>query len=552
MTSTKLDVDWTDDVWRQAFQNFGRATSLTIQLFGPDAQPLTEPLHQSALFSFFTGIDDGLLERCMARCLPAPTSEPTAIIESCNGISVCGVAIQREGNVCAVAVAGYALTAYPSQLSVRRLSTRTGRTFAELWSVLRRTVPMSLDRLILYGNLLRTLGESILAEHMSAKMLADALRNAETASRAKDEFLAMLSHELRNPLSAVRNALATAELDEAHRGQAFQIARRQTTQLTHLVDDLLDVARITHGHIALRNECVWLSQIVERALEATRGLVDDRGHSLAVSLEAVPVEVDPARIEQVVVNILTNAVKYTPPGGRIAVAIERNGDSALIRIRDSGLGLSEEMLPRVFDLFAQANRAPDRAAGGLGIGLTLAKRLVELHGGRIEVRSEGEGRGTEFIVHIPAASRIPTEAAPDQVVPLPGRPARIVLVEDNPDAAESVALFLQMVGHDVRIAHNGIEALEATETDVPDLMLIDIGLPGIDGYEVARRIRARPALRRAVLMALTGYGQSEDRERALAAGFDGYLVKPVEPNELLELATRLAKRDGDSDQATVH
>jgi PAS domain S-box-containing protein len=369
---------------------------------------------------------------------------------------------------------------------------------------------------------------------------------AEAASRAKDEFLAMLGHELRNPLSAVRNAVATARLDASRRDRALDIASRGVDQLGRLVDDLLDIARITHGRIGLRTQRLVVDHVVERAVEATRPLVDERAHALSVSLAGphLLVDGDATRLEQVVANLISNAAKYTEPGGHIAVQVTHAGGEVVIGVRDDGIGISAHMLPRVFDLFAQAERSLARLQGGLGIGLTIVKRLVELHGGRVEARSSGLGMGSEFAVRLPAVVAVAgahdrDKAATSSPNDDRGEGTRVLLVEDNLDAADSLSALLEVMGHRVRVAHDGPRALEIARTRRPDLMLVDIGLPGMDGYEVARAVRREPRLREVVLVALTGYGREEDRERALAAGFDRHLVKPVEPGTLRELVGHL-------------
>jgi PAS domain S-box-containing protein len=366
---------------------------------------------------------------------------------------------------------------------------------------------------------------------------------AEAASQAKDEFLAMLGHELRNPLSALRNAVITASLDPAGRERALGIIRRGADQLARLVDDLLDVARVTYGKIPLRRERLRLAGVVERAVEAARTLVDERAHQLELSLPGEPLDVDgdQTRLEQVLMNLISNAAKYTERGGRIHVALARSGEEAVLRVRDDGAGISAEMLPRVFELFAQAGRGLDRAPSGLGIGLTVVRRLVELHGGRVEAHSEGLGRGSEFVVRLPAlAPRPESDAqAPTEAPAPPERRARVMIVEDNLDAAESLQMLLELLGHEVRLAHDGAAALPLALEHRPDVMLVDIGLPGVDGYEVARRVRAEPSLAGTVLVAVTGYGRAEDKQRAQAAGFDLHLTKPVELGALRGLVARL-------------
>jgi PAS domain S-box-containing protein len=370
---------------------------------------------------------------------------------------------------------------------------------------------------------------------------------AEAGSRAKDEFLAMLGHELRNPLAAVANALVTAQLDPSRSERALVIARRCTDQLTRLVDDLLDVARITHGRIELQRRRVPFASIVRRAVDATRSLVEQHGHRLTVRTppDDVLVNVDPTRIEQVVVNLITNAAKYTDRGGSITIVAEREGAEVVLRVCDDGIGIAPEMLARVFELFSQGQRALDRAQGGLGIGLTVVKRLVDLHGGRVDAHSDGPGRGAELRVWLPIVT-----AAPDMETHRPAdeqaslrRHARVIVVEDNPDAAESLGMLLELLGHHVRITTNGPSALDLARASPPDMMLVDIGLPGMNGYELARLVRRDPLLAEVVLVALTGYGGQNDHDAALAAGFDHHVVKPIDAKQVGRLVTTLVHRD---------
>ncbi|MGD9762854.1 MAG: PAS domain S-box protein [Candidatus Binatia bacterium] len=374
---------------------------------------------------------------------------------------------------------------------------------------------------------------------------------AEDASRAKDQFLAMLSHELRNPLSAVHNAIRTAELDPERRERALDIAHRGTDQLTRLVDDLLDVARITQGRISLRKATVPLSAVLERAIDSMRESFEDHSVAITLSLPARELEVegDGARLEQVIGNLLSNAAKYTDPGGRITVTLEHEGNEAVLRIRDTGIGIPPDMLSHVFELFRQADQSLDRARGGLGIGLTLVKQLVELHGGRVEAHSEGAGKGAEFVVRLPAAVRAKKISAPSAPLATERHPpARVLIVEDNADAAESLRMLLELLGHRVRAVTDGPSALAAARANPPDVMIIDIGLPGMNGYDLAQAIRADEGLRRITLIALTGYGQEEDRQRSLSAGFDYHLVKPVD----LEVFKRVVEGITPAKSLTVH
>jgi CheY-like chemotaxis protein len=371
------------------------------------------------------------------------------------------------------------------------------------------------------------------------KQLAD-------ADRQKDEFLAMLGHELRNPLSAVRNAIATASLDGSRRERALDIARRQSDQLGRLIDDLLDVGRITQGRITLQKSRVSLARIIEGAVDGTRPFIEDRRQQVTVSLpeEDIRLEADPVRLEQVIVNLLTNAATYTEPGGRVDVLAGREGGEAVLRVRDTGMGIAPELLSSVFELFAQATRALDRSEGGLGVGLTIARRLVELHRGSIEARSDGLGKGSEFVVRLPALPASHDERGPTpRSEPRQEGPARVLMLEDNPDAAESLKMLLELLGHHVRDTREGHAALAAARANLPDVVLVDIGLPGMDGYEFARRVRQDPALKHLVLVALTGYGCCEDKEQAMAAGFDYHIVKPVDVDVLRTLVARLGKAD---------
>ena len=361
------------------------------------------------------------------------------------------------------------------------------------------------------------------------------LAELRAADRRKDEFLAMLAHELRNPLAPVRNALGIMQMPNVPAdvlAQAREMTQRQISQMSRLIDDLLEVSRVSRGRIELKKEPVDLAAVLARAVEAALPAVNARRHELKLALprHPLPLQADAARLEQVFVNLLTNAAKFTPPGGRIEVTAESEGDTALVRVRDTGIGIASDLLPRIFDLFVQAEQGPDRAQGGLGIGLTLVKSLVELHGGRIEARSDGPGNGSEFLVRLPGllsdSAQGGQRAAPSATVR--ALPQRILVVDDNKDAAESLAILLRLQGHHVRIANSGSEALPAAEALQPDVVFLDIGLPGMDGYETARRMRRQASGGRMLLVALTGYGQDEDRRRSHEAGFDHHLVKPAD------------------------
>ena len=373
----------------------------------------------------------------------------------------------------------------------------------------------------------------------------------EESNRRKDEFLAMLSHELRNPLAPIRNAVEVIRRfgpQDAKLAWATDITERQVRLLTRLVDELLDMARISQGKIVLQQAPVELGPLVVNCVEAQRSFVAARKQSLTLGLPQAPVWVlgDGARLQQVVNNLLSNAVKYTPDGGQLHLTVGEDQREAVISVRDNGMGIEADLLPRVFDLFEQGRRTLDRNQGGLGVGLTLVQRLVRMHGGRVEALSAGPGQGAEFRVYLPCqlAITVPV-AAPgtEAATPAAAEPVvigrRILLVEDNADVAETTAAMLTLSGHIVDIARDGVEALACAAQFEPEIVLLDIGLPLLDGYEVARRLRQLPQARNAWLIALTGYGQPADRERGREAGFDDHLLKPVEPAALTALIAQL-------------
>jgi signal transduction histidine kinase/CheY-like chemotaxis protein len=384
----------------------------------------------------------------------------------------------------------------------------------------------------------------VLADAMN-RMLADLEREMaersqaeqalRIADRRKDEFLATLAHELRNPLAPIRNAvyiMQSAKDDEQAVAGARAIVERQLQQMVRLVDDLLDVSRITTGKLALRRERVEARAVAASALEAVEPLVKARGHVLDVELppSGVHVNADPTRLAQVFLNLLNNAVKFTDPGGRIQFRLAVEGHELVARVRDNGIGIAPEMREPIFDMFAQADRSLERSAMGLGVGLSLTRRLVELHGGSIAAHSEGLGCGSEFIVRMPAAS---AEAAADEKRDLPKKPGsgarhRILVADDNEDFAASLAAVLRGMGHQVRVEHDGAAALAAAAEFRPNMAFLDIGLPKKNGYDLARGLRAQAATAGSILVAVTGWGQPSDRQLAKEAGFDEYMVKPVD------------------------
>ena len=389
------------------------------------------------------------------------------------------------------------------------------------------------------------------ARHIASVAIENARLYGELREqdRRKDEFLALLAHELRNPLAPLRNGLQVLRLaswDAEAVSEARAMMERQLAHMVRLIDDLLDIARINSNKMELRRARVLLADVVSNAVEAARPAIEAGGHELTVSLPPDPVclDADLTRLAQVFTNLLTNSAKYTEPGGRIWLTAVRLGAQAVVSIRDTGIGIPAASIPRIFDMFSQLDRNIERATGGLGIGLALVKGLVEMHGGTVSVESEGEGKGSTFTVRLPALGDALPEPSgtPSSTEPVRSQPTRRVLVvDDNRDSADSMAKLLKVLGNEVRTAHDGIEAVNVAEEFRPEVILMDVGMPRLNGYEATRRIRERPWGRSVIIIALTGWGQEGDRVQSRAAGCNGHLVKPVDLANLDKVLTAVGK-----------
>src|SRR5262245_8865145 len=394
------------------------------------------------------------------------------------------------------------------------------------------------------GEALRMVGINL--DVTEQKQVLEELREAD---RRKNQFLATLAHELRNPLAPIRNAAQILKVKGPAQPELTwgrDVIDRQVQVMARLLEDLLDVSRISRNKLDLRTCRVGLAAVVEAALETSRPAVEAGGHDVTVSLPPEPIhlDADPVRLAQVFANLLNNAAKYTEAGGRISLTARRQGDEVIVAVRDSGIGIPAEILPRIFDIFSQATPALERAQGGLGIGLSLAKGLVELHRGSIEAHSDGPGRGSEFVVRLPVAAGVP---APETAFPAGEEPlppltkCRILIVDDNRDSADSLSMLFQVMGNEVGTAYDGEQAVETAESMRPDVVLLDIGMPRLNGYDTCRRIRQKPWGQRMLLIALTGWGQEEDIRRTKDAGFDYHMVKPVDPAALSRLLANRSK-----------
>ncbi|HJX26523.1 MAG TPA: ATP-binding protein [Thermoanaerobaculia bacterium] len=387
-----------------------------------------------------------------------------------------------------------------------------------------------------------------------AEQIGKLAQELATADRRKNEFLATLAHELRNPLAPISNALNLLRLEKADpaiQEQARKVIERQLGQMVRLVDDLLDISRITSSKLRLRKERIELAAAIQSAQETSLPLIKNAGHQVTVTIPPEPIylDADLTRLAQVFTNLLNNSAKYTERGGHVWLTATREGREAIVSVRDTGIGIPPEHLPSIFKMFSQVTPALERSGGGLGVGLALAQGIVQLHGGCMEARSEGLGRGSEFIVRLPIADP-PVRARAEESGGEAVRPGglRILIADDNRDAAESLGMLLEIEGHEISIVHDGVAAVETAATFEPDVALLDIGMPGLNGYEVAHSLRGQPAGKRMTLVAITGWGQEEDKRRSMEAGFDHHLIKPVDYKDLVGL---LARRIGVGARSSV-
>jgi signal transduction histidine kinase/DNA-binding response OmpR family regulator len=452
------------------------------------------------------------LERCADADLPAEVAAQLAQVFAQGHASEIGVPLSIGER----RIGALLLAAQPEDLS--------------LLDELAHRAAMAFDNARLYGSLAR-----------ESARLRETEERLQEAHRRKDEFLAMLSHELRNPLAPIRTAIEVIRRvapPDPTLTMAREAVDRQVTHLVRLVEELLDVSRISEGRIALKKEQVELSKVIAQSVETVLPLAEQRGHALSVKLPAAPVWIfgDFVRLTQIFGNLLNNSVKYTPDGGHIKIsALALEGEAAIV-VEDDGQGIEPRLLPQVFELFVQGERSLDRSQGGLGVGLTLVKRLVELHQGRVEAHSAGAGRGSTFKVSLPCVSRVERDqgssVTPLRASPAPAHGRRVLIVDDNVDAAEILAAFLRLEGHETKVLTEGSQVVSAALVFEPQVIVLDIGLPGLSGYEVARQLRARAETSQVLLIALTGYGSDEDRAQAAAAGFDCHFVKPAGPPEI--------------------
>lgn len=538
-----MDIDlFSSDLWAPALNKYAEATGLTVELYSSDARLVLSSSRLTPLVALFRefGFDPGLFEQCAGRCVRQMTDRHAIAVAEGHGLTVVGTSLVLEGAVVGAAVAGYALSGFSQVPSVQRWARAVGVPFDRLWSIVRQKQPVPERRLMLHGELLQVLGDALLRENYRTRQYEEAAAKLRAADAAKDEFLAVLSHELRNPLAAIAgwgSVLKTAHSMEDVQRAGRAIERNAFVQ-SRMVDDLLDVSRIIHGTMALQREVLELPALIRAAVETSSQEIEKKALRLEVADPGEPllVEGDAVRLQQVFSNVVSNAVKFTPKGGRISISLGREDGQALVRVADTGRGISPEFLPSAFDIFRQQARGTRRGHEGLGIGLALVKRITELHQGTVSISSAGVGRGTEVSIRLPLSAGPP--ASRDAVAGAPEPAARgvaglsVLVVEDSDDARESLRQRLHGLGARVAVARDGREALDLMSQGVtPDVVLCDLLMPRLDGFELVRELDRGPV--HAPVVAVSGLGSEASRERAGRGGFAGYVKKPFDDATLI-------------------
>ena len=546
-TSRRVKNDlFSTERWNPALDKFTEATGLSVELFDANGQIILSPPRLSPLDALFReyGFEPGLFAECASRCLRQTTARPTVFVTEAHGLTVVGTVLPLAGEVLGAAVAGYALARFSQVPSVQRWAKQAGVPFDRLWGIVRQQPPLPERRLRLLGELLRVLGDALVSEAFRTQQYKDAVDRLSTAAAAKDEFLAVVSHELLSPLTPITgwaSVLKKAEsLEQVHRAAAA-IEHNALLQ-SRMVEDLIDLNRVARDRIELELETLDLSQLVREVLESNAHTIKTKTLDLQIfdAGEPLPVEGDAVRLEQVFNNILSNAVKFTPAGGSIRVTLGREADSARVLIADTGKGIAPDFLPFAFDIFRQQLQGTHRGKEGLGIGLSIVKKLVELHKGTVSIASAGLGRGTEVSVRLPLAARLPqpVDATPAADPARPFAGLSVLVVEDLEDSRESLCALLQGLGATVAVARNARDALDRVLHGArPDVVLCDLLMPGMDGFEFVRGVAQMPAHPPVIAMS----SLVNSRERSQEAGFEGHIKKPYDEAAVIA-AVRAATR----------
>ena len=527
-----------DAAWRPALEKYAAVTALTVVVYGVGENIVAGPIHLTPLFQLFQerGYEPGIFADCARRCLAQIAERPAIVVAPPYRLAVVGASLVLEGEIVGAAVAGYAFLDFSQASAVERLARDAGVPFSQVWSIARTTAPVPERRLMLHGELLQVLGDTILRENHRTRQLA-------AAASDKDEFLAVISHELRTPLSPILMWTELLRRDPTKLTRAVDVIERNARLEARMVEDLVELSRSTHGSIAVSLQARDLGVEVGSAVASVREMATEKEIDVRFeeAEESLPVNVDPDRMQQILRNILGNALKFTPPGGSISVFVTRDRDHGTVTIQDTGQGIKPEFMPFVFHMFRQEVDARRRGRAGLGIGLALVKRLVELHGGGITVASPGVGRGTEVVIRLPLVAAPPALVAPpkpepDAALSSDPRPLaglRILVVEDTDDIREAIAATLEGLGARVHMASDGAEGLDAVRSHRPDVVLCDLLMPVMDGFEFMKRVQAAGRDPRPPVIAMTGLGSGANQQQTRRAGFQGRLDKPFEARDLV-------------------
>lgn len=535
---------FSSDLWKPALEKYTEVTGLTVELFDADGRVVASPGPCTPLYALFAeyGHETELFSECARRCLSKPDNREVVVGAEYHGLTVVGTSLALGGRIVGAAVAGYASAGFSQVVVVQRWAQATRVPFDRLWDIMRRQSPMPERRLKLHGELLQVLGDALLRENLRTRQSEEMAAQLKAADAAKDEFLAVLSHELRAPLAPI---LGWAGVLKKLGGspqvlRAAEVIERNVLLQSRMIEDLLDMNLISHGSVRLDLRTQELTPLIRAALEPYVAEVERKSIRVAFADAEGPlcVKGDAGRLQQIFRNVVSNAVKFTPAGGSVRISIGREGQTAVIRIADSGEGIASEFLPMVFGMFKQQEHGTRREHEGLGIGLALVKRLTELHKGTVSVASAGAGKGAEVILKLPLVGEGPdrVQDAPDLAEPVTSLAGlTILVVDDSDDALESLQILLRQLGARVEAAHDGREALELARVANIDLVLCDLRMPRMDGYEFIRELNRSPSKLNPPVVAMSGQASEADRQRTRRAGFEAHIAKPF--NEAVLVAT---------------